>query len=76
MAELQPESGFLGIHGAAFCFSLLRRPFYGGFAYFAFPRWALGVNGRPSESPPGPPRNPAERYGSVKGRNCERDREF
>ena len=52
-------------------FFLLRRPFYGVFAYLALPRWALGVNGRPRGTSPGTPRNHAERCGAVKWRNCD-----
>ena len=46
-------------------------PVRGGFVYLPLPRWALGVNGRPFGTPPGTPRNPTERHGTVKLENCE-----
>ena len=41
IAELRLESGYLGVLGAVFLFSFLRRPVYGGFAYLLAPRLVL-----------------------------------
>ena len=49
--------GFLARH---FGF-LSASPTGGGFVYLSFPRWVLGVDGRPFGTPPGTPRNPTER---------------
>ena len=74
MAELRIESVILGIRSSAFCFS--SPPIYGGFVFFAFPRWALGVKGRPCKTSPGAHRNSTERYVAVEWRNCEYGPEF
>ena len=61
MAELRIKSGILGIRGPVFRPPIRRRPIYGGLAYLAPPRLALGVNVAPSGKSPGAPRNAAGR---------------
>ena len=60
--------------GPAFCFSFVA--ICGGFVYLSFPRWVLGVDGRPFGTSPGTPRNPAEPHGTVKLGNYDWGPEF
>ena len=62
IGKLRTEFGIVWIPGSSLRF-LSASPIHGGFVYIAFPRWVLGVDGRPFGTPP---RNPAERHGTVK----------
>ena len=60
MEELRISPGILGFLDHPFV-SLSSPPIRGGFVYFEFPPWVLGVNGHPQGPPPGTPRNAKER---------------
>ena len=72
MAELLLETGNFGNPCLFLRLPIVAAPIYGGLAYLAPPAFGFGcLCPPPAESRPVPPTNSAERFGTVKWRNCD-----